>query len=1206
MARMSETFRTLFSGDGSFSDRMIDFLDDLVDPARASKNPFKRAFIFEPLEERIALNVAPVFVDLPDEITVIAGDSFHLALNGYDEDGDSLTFSTSSDLASVLTANQTNDEGEFIRNESGDILQRENYSIRMRIVERDADGKITRDFGFITIELFENDAPLSTARIKEIVESNFYDGKLFHRIMDGFMIQGGSASGTGTDGTGETFDDEFSNLLRHNSQGIVSMANSGENTNDSQFFITDAATIWLDDVHTIFGFLTSGYDVIEAVSAVETTGSNANPANRPLLSISMEDVELITDTENGVLRIKADVSMAGTTQEITVKVDDGNGGYLEKTIKVNVAPKAADLEFDEAEIAEVTAGQSIIVDMPGLANIPKEQIKYYLEAYEGSHPDMQYEVTDDFRLKITAGRDVSGPQYVWIAAEEVLDGWVRGIGGVYMLVVVTPAAPELSWTSGDNGDEGDGITSHNNKDEDTTLTFTVAHVVPGAKIELYANGVRMPFEIISDTFYDNDGNAVASADAAYRTLVIETVGIAENKLNDGTFNFTVMQSHTPGGFSVSLDSELSTPVKVIVATVAPEFTSPPNGFVYDVSPGETLTVNVSTNKSDADDITITFESNVPEGMVLSNDGRTVTWTPAVDIEVGDYTFTLKLTDGAGNTRTTTCTVAVQDGPKFVVDGSTTIEEGGTMMLDLLPDETDEDTPEGELTFEIESSTLPENAEVSLTRGDNGRSALFAWVTTEADGPGNYTITFKVTDEDGNTRRKMIQLSVNEANSAPYFDAEDFEEEYVVNEHEELVIDVKARDDDIPKNALTYQLIGDNIPDGMTINETTGKLTWTPGELYGSQMYNITIEVTDEGGLTAQYTVKVVIVETDDPPVFTDIDPISVFDDYGELKWDMEAVDPDVPTNDVIKYSLVGDNIPDGMAINETTGEIIWAIPTGYVSEDIEYLELNIEVKATEIISSLEANEEGEMEPIEMDGQASTYTVTLKIYSRAYEAKQEELQQEAEKQRSLASRFGRSEYDIPGLPGAGFNPLLLRDMPGSNAYFNMQRANGRVESPMLNPHVDTRFRDRFDPVSFGFDSLGNLEVLTDSEQQDTSQNNEALQSPSQPQEQPGGHRSQRPVSPGAIMRGIEGGMSRFTTPLLDTINDDVVKAVAEAHEAGQAVNSYYQSLQTTQPMHTSNDSVMRNWGGVSSDQQSSTTPGNQNTREQFNRNRLRRE
>lgn len=1198
MARMSETLRTLLSGNGSFSDRVIDFLDDLVDSAGSSKHPFKRAFIFEPLEERIALNVAPVFVDLPDEITVIAGDSYHLALNGYDEDGDALTFSTSSDLATVLSKTG--------KDENGNTTTTENASIRMRIVQRDEDGNIVQDFGYITIELFENDAPLTTARIKEIVESGFYESKLFHRIVDGFMMQGGSASGTGTDGTGTTFADEFSELLRHNSQGIVSMANSGEDTNDSQFFITDAATIWLDDVHSIFGFLTSGYDVLEAATKAEVTASNASPANRPLLDISMEEVEIITDTENGVLRIQADASMAGTTQEITVLLDDGNGGTVEKTIKVNVAPAAADLEFDEAEIVEVKAGESIIVDLPGIANIPTDQIKYYIEAYSGSHPDMQYEVTEDNRLKITAGRDVSGPQYLWIAGEEVLDGWVRGIDGVYMLIVVTPAAPDVTWTAGDNGTEGDGITSNNNKDEDSTFTFTVAHVVPGAVVYLYANGVEMAYTTVSDTYYDDEGNVVAStsADIAYRTLVIETVGSGDNKLNDGTYDFTVMQSHTPGGFAVSLDSDLSTPITITVVTVAADFISPPEGFIYDVSPGETLEINVTTNKDDSNDIVITFEGEVPEGMTLSGDGRTVTWTPAAGIETGEYAFTLKLTDGAGNSRTRTCTVLVQDGPKFVVEGDTTVDEGDTVMFDLLPGESEDDEPyEGTLTYEIIGSTLPEDAEMSLIAGDDGRSALFLWTTTEADGPGNYTVTFQVTDEDGNTRIKMIQLSVNEANSPPYFDAEDFEEEYVVKEHEELVIDVKARDDDVPKNSLTYSLVGDNIPDGMTIDESTGRLTWTPGELYGGQMYNITVEVADEAGETAQYTIKVAIEETDDPPTFTEKDPISVFDDIGDVTWDMDAVDPDVPTNEV-KYSLVGDDIPDGMTIDETTGVITWTVPAGYAGADVEYLELSVQVKATEIIQTPVEDDDGGTEIVKTDGLDSTYTVTLKIYSRAYEAKMEEARQkEWQAASQLRSRLD-TKPDIPGLPGAGFDPLQLRDMPGSNAYFNMQRDNGGVESPMFDPDNDTRFRDRFDVISLGDDSLGTTDVI-DPEQQPKPQEGETLRRPTTttPEQQPESHRSRRPISPGELMRSVETGFSRVSTPLLDALdNVDVGRAVTEAHEAGQAINSYYQSLQTVRPMHTTHDAVIREWGGSSS---SDIQSGNsQNNREQFNNMRLK--
>ncbi len=1186
MARMSETLRTLFSGDGSFSDRLIDMIDELVDPANRTKHPFKRSFIFEPLEERVVLNAAPTFVDLPDEITVIAGDSFHLALNGHDDDGDALTFGTSSSLASVLSGNS---------------------SIRMKIVQKDADGKVIKDFGYITIELFENDAPLTTARIKQIVESGFYQDKLFHRIIDGFMIQGGSKSGTGTDGTGTQFNDEFSTLLRHNGKGIVSMANSGfqkdadgeyildangnrKGTNDSQFFITDAATTWLDDLHSIFGFLTSGYDVLDEVSAVPTKGGEGSDKDRPTFDIVMEDVQLIdNDTENGVLRIKADKSMANTTQEITVFVDDGNGNKVEKKIKVNVAPAAADLKFDEPVVAEVDAGKSVIVDLPGLANIPKDQIKYYLEAYEGSHPGMTYKVTADNKLEITAAAGVSGPQYVWIAGQEVLDGWVRGVEGRYMMVVVTPAAPTVTWTGGDNGTEGDGITSNNNKDESTALQFTVDNVVPGASIKLYANGVEVPFKTVSDTYYDDAGNVVTSTstNVARRKLVVETVGSGENKLNDGTYNFTVIQSHTPTGFKEALVSDASAAIKVIVATVAPNFVSPLDGFVYDISPGETLTIPVKTNKPDATDIVIAFDGTVPSGMTLSEDGKSVTWTPAADIEPGDYTFTLKLTDGAGNSRTTTCTVSVQKGLKFDVEGDTDVDEGETIMLDLKPSEPGEgeEPYDGPLTFEIESSTLPEGAEMSITQSEDGRSALFMWTTTEADGPGVYTITFKVTDENGNTRKKMIQLTVDEVNSDPYFKPEDFEETYHVKEHEELVIDVKAHDDDIPKNALSYSLVGDNIPEGMTINETTGKLTWTPGEQYGGQMYKITIEVTDEHGATARHTITIDIEETDDPPVFTPVDPISVYDDFGNLKWDMHAVDPDIPTNEV-RYSLAGDNIPEGMTINPTTGEIIWNIPAGYAGSDVPFLKLGIEVKATEVIRTQTENDLGEIDIVETDGLATSYTVTLTIFSRGYEARMEaERQEQAAAWTQLQSQF-QSTIDIPGLPGAGFDPLAMRDVPGGSAYYNAQRANGRIESPMLDPHHDTRFRDRFDTISFGVDNLGSGEV-TDPEQQQqpTQRENERSQQPAStaPATEQGGYRSNRPISPGAFLRSVESGFSRMSTPLLDALdNVDVGRAVADAQDAGQTISTYYNNAaqSTTRSGASSHDAAMRDWDNAS--------------------------
>jgi peptidyl-prolyl cis-trans isomerase A (cyclophilin A) len=115
----------------------------------------------------------------------------------------------------------------------------------------------------------------------------FYEGLSFHRVIGGFMIQAGSPNGQGNDGPGYFFPDEFHGDLRHDGPGKLSMANAGPNSNGSQFFITVAATPWLDDVHTIFGQVTEGADVVQEISQVET-----DPQNRPREPVHLHRVSI--------------------------------------------------------------------------------------------------------------------------------------------------------------------------------------------------------------------------------------------------------------------------------------------------------------------------------------------------------------------------------------------------------------------------------------------------------------------------------------------------------------------------------------------------------------------------------------------------------------------------------------------------------------------------------------------------------------------------------------------------------------------------------------------------------------------------------------------------------------------------------------------------------------------------------------------------
>jgi peptidyl-prolyl cis-trans isomerase A (cyclophilin A) len=142
--------------------------------------------------------------------------------------------------------------------------------------------------GSFSVELFEDEAPMTTKNFIDLAEKTFFDGVIFHRVIDGFMIQGGDPTGTGRGGPGYTIPDEFHPDLRHSEEGILSMANSGPDTGGSQFFITLEATPWLDSKHAIFGKVTSGMDVVQAIGKTPT-----GRGDRPVQDVVMESVRVV-------------------------------------------------------------------------------------------------------------------------------------------------------------------------------------------------------------------------------------------------------------------------------------------------------------------------------------------------------------------------------------------------------------------------------------------------------------------------------------------------------------------------------------------------------------------------------------------------------------------------------------------------------------------------------------------------------------------------------------------------------------------------------------------------------------------------------------------------------------------------------------------------------------------------------------------------
>jgi cyclophilin family peptidyl-prolyl cis-trans isomerase len=278
----------------------------------------------------------PTLPEIP-EVPLLAGSPHLIALDAEDPSGGRLSYSVtvSSDLVSAA----------FLES---------NRSLRIQVA----------GFGDLVFQLFDDKARRATDHIVELADGGFYDGVIFHRVIDNFVIQGGDPIGTGGGGSPlGNFDDQYHIDLQHNRTGLLSMAKSLDDTNDSQFFITEGAQRHLDFNHTIFGVLVEGEDVRERISGVPV-GAN----DRPSTDVVMERVRSFLDQENGVLLLKAPEGATGAA-DVTVVVRNEREQEARRTFRVNVTPDTID-------------SPPFLADVPELVTRIDTPLSYQLEAID--------------------------------------------------------------------------------------------------------------------------------------------------------------------------------------------------------------------------------------------------------------------------------------------------------------------------------------------------------------------------------------------------------------------------------------------------------------------------------------------------------------------------------------------------------------------------------------------------------------------------------------------------------------------------------------------------------------------------------------------------------------------------------------------------------------------------------------------------------
>ncbi len=655
--------------------------------------------------------------------SVQIGAPLNIPIDAYDPDGGPLTVTVSVEKPELLEAK----------------VLTGNRSIRI-----DMNG-----YEDMVFELFETDAPRATGRVVQLANQNFYDGIVFHRIVNGFVIQGGDPTGTG--GGGSTlgdFDDDFNANLVHTGSGLLSFAKSTDDTNDSQFFITEGPQRFLDFNHSVFGQLVEGEKTREAISnhAVVNAAAGNNTPTKP---ITMTSVDVFDDTENSVVRLTAKGNQAGTTN-VTFTIRDQNNRTFTETISVSVVADNANSQPFLSPItapAQVSAGTPATLQLSS-ADVEGDPVAYFAQSIAGPTTSAVVRIDNTVQqltqtvsgglLQITGGSS-SAPIQVQLSSLEAnptyfatllssSTGATVNVNSTTGLVTVTPSATStgtISVAIGSkttrtvNGTPTEVVTRFMAQSITNPVLGTVSvnqstgavTVTPAAGFTSTIDaglGVQFGAGVTGNAASDNDLQVVPFRFGAGETVVTAPTGVdllaASDTGSSNTDNFTNASSLTFTVTGVTTGAQI-------------ELINTATGSVIGVGSATTTNATITTNNIAA---------------------------------LGDGTYSIaarQSVNGQTSANSVPLSVTYDTAPpsSVVASAITTANIGREYRSDLINSE------EGAgLVYRL--VTAPTSATINATSGE------IVWTPTVAQtGPNNFNL--ELTDRAGNKRTESFSVNV---------------------------------------------------------------------------------------------------------------------------------------------------------------------------------------------------------------------------------------------------------------------------------------------------------------------------------------------------------------------------------------------------------------------------------------------------------------